>query len=136
MSTDNINADKRRLLYGDLTYQIRGAMFAVHTALGPGHKESVYHKALAKEFTLTGIRFVTEKALDVSYKDEKVGVYRPDFVVDEKVIIEIKAVPFLAKNAESQMSYYLRGTNYQLGLLVNFGSKRLDIRRRIYSAPR
>lgn len=144
MSTDNINtdkaptknADKRRLLYEDLTYKIRGAMFAVHSALGPGHKESVYQKALAQEFGGRGISFIREKVLDVFYKDEKVGVYRPDFVVDDKVVVEIKAVPFLAKNAEVQMSYYLRGTKYELGLLVNFGAKKLDIRRRIYSLPR
>lgn len=144
MSTDNINTDKariknddeRRLLYGDLTFKIRGAMFAVHTALGPGHKESLYQKALAREFEVRDIPFIREKPLPISYKEKKVGVYRPDFVVDDKVVIEVKAVPFLAKNAEVQMSYYLRGTKYELGLLVNFGARRLDIRRRIYSNQR
>lgn len=129
-----MSADK--LLYGDLTYKIRGAMFAVHTALGPGHKESLYQKALAKELTERGILFTREKGLDISYKEEKIGVYRPDFIVEDKVIIEIKAIPMLAKNAEAQLSYYLRGTSYELGLLVNFGAKRLDIRRRIYTHPR
>lgn len=124
------------LLYEDLTYKVRGAMFAVHKELGPGHKESVYKKALAKELTEQDIPFETEKVLDVVYKDEKVGVYRPDFIIDDKVIIEIKAVSFLPRGAETQMSYYLRGTKYKLGLLVNFGSRRLDIRRRIYDTSR
>ena len=144
-----MSADKpKKLLYEELTYRIRGAMFAVHQALGPGHKQSlrssppeadaglkegVYHKALSKEFEIRNIPFISEKIVDVIYKSEKVGVYRPDFIVDDKVVIEIKAVPFLIKGAEVQMSYYLRGTQYQLGLLVNFGSKTLDIRRRIYS---
>lgn len=130
-----MGADKR-LLYEELTYKIRGAMFAVHKALGPGHKESVYQKALAKEFELNDIPYTKEKVLDVMYKGEKVGVYKPDFIVDDKVIIEIKAVPFLPQGAEVQMSYYLRGTNYRLGFLVNFGSRRIEIRRRIYDIPR
>lgn len=130
MSTD------KKLLYEDLTYKIRGAMFSVHTALGPGHKEGVYQKALAKEFLDLEIPYSREVILDVSYKNEKVGVYRPDFVVDDKVVIELKALPMLAKNAEVQMSYYLRGTKYELGFLVNFGSQRLDIRRRIYTLQR
>ena len=129
-----MSADKK-LLYEDLTYRIRGAMFAVHKALGPGHKESVYQRALAKEFEDANIPFIREKVLNVVYKDRKVGIYRPDFIVDDKVIIEIKVTPFLPKNAEVQMSYYLRGTKYELGLLVNFGAKWLDIRRRIYSVP-
>ena len=135
MSTDE-GGKARKLLYEDLTYEIRGAIFAVHQALGPGHKESVYQKALAKELTIRNIPFMKEKILDVVYKDEKVGTYKPDFIVDDKVIIEIKAVPFLPRDAEVQLSYYLRGTNYKLGLLVNFGSKKVDIRRRIYSAQR
>lgn len=132
MSTDK----KQQLLYEDLTYKIRGAIFDVHKSLGPGHKELVYQKALAKEFVLRRIPFVREKVLNVVYKGEKVGIYKPDFIIDEKVIIEIKAVPFLPHDAEVQLSYYLRGTNYKLGLLVNFGSKRVDIRRRIYSFQR
>ncbi|MFC1727800.1 GxxExxY protein, partial [Patescibacteria group bacterium] len=120
-------------LYEDLTYKIRGAMFAVHNRLGSGHKEVVYQKALAKEFKGQGIPFEKEKSLKVKYKNEKVGVYKPDFIVDGKVIIEMKAVPFLSKKDESQLSYYLKGTPYNLGLLVNFGSKKLDIRRRIWT---
>lgn len=120
-------------LYEELTYKIRGAMYAVHRELGNGHKEHVYQKALAKEFIDLGIPFEREKALDVIYKNEKVGIYKPDFIVGEKVIIEIKAVPFLPQDAERQLSYYLRGTPYKLGLLVNFGAKKLDIRRRIWS---
>ena len=136
MSTDIKNTDKHGLLYGELTYRIRGAMFEVHNVLGPGHKESLYQKALAKEFDERKIPFVREKGLDISFKAEKIGVYRPDFIVDEKIVIEVKAVPYLVRNAEVQMSYYLRGTGYELGLLVNFGAKKLDIRRRIYTNPR
>lgn len=123
-------------LYPELTYVIRGAMYKVHSTLGSGHKEGVYHKALAKEFELQNIPFKTEQTLQVVYEGAKVGNYRPDFIVDDKVLIELKAVPFLSIQAEKQLSYYLRGTDYKLGLLVNFGAKSLDIRRKIWEQNR
>lgn len=121
------------LLYEELTYKIRRAIFNVYNGLGFGHKESVYHKALTLEFGKLGIEFKEEQSVDVMYTNQKVGIYRPDFVVEEKVLIEIKAIPFMTKDQEKQMIYYLKGTNYKLGLLVNFGSNQLDIRRRIWS---
>lgn len=121
------------LLYGDLTYQIRGAVFKVYNKLGFGHKEGVYRKALSIEFKKNKIPFTEEIPLDVNYEGERVGVYRPDFVVDKKIIIEIKAVDFMSRDSEIQMTYYLKGTNYKLGLLINFGSNKLVIRRRIWT---
>lgn len=120
------------LLYEALTYEIRGAMYAVHKALGPVHKESIYQKALAKEFKTRGIPFEKEVRLEVIYRGEKVGAYKPDFIVDDKVIVEVKAVEFLPAKFGSQLTYYLKGTGYKVGLLVNFGAKKLDIRRRVY----
>jgi len=120
-------------LYPELTYKIRGAMYKVHKTLGSGHKESVYHKALAQEFKLQGISFTAEKTLSVIYEGTKVGNYKPDFIVEDKVLIELKATPIMPMQAERQLAYYLRGTPYQLGLLVNFGAKSLDIRRRIWT---
>lgn len=111
-------------------------MYVVHKELGSGHKEQVYQRALAKEFAEQGIPFETEKTLAVTYKDEKVGVYKPDFILDGKILIELKAVPALPKDAEIQLSHYLRGTPYKLGLLVNFGAKSLEIRRRIWTNQR
>lgn len=131
-----MNTNKRRVdnfIYEELTYKIRGAMFSVHKELGFGHKELVYQKALAGEFEEQRTPFEREKVLDIFYKGKKVGIYKPDFIVDDKVIIEIKAVPFLVKDAEIQLSHYLRGTPYKLGLLVNFGARKLDIRRRIWT---
>ncbi len=119
-------------LYTDLTYKIIGAAISVHNTLGPVHKELVYHKALEKEFRLIRIPFTTEKILSVRYKGESVGTYKPDFVVDDKVIVEIKALTFLPKASETQLTYYLKGTGYKIGLLFNFGSPQLVVRRRIY----
>ena len=123
-------------LYSDLTYRIRGAMFKVHKTLGSGHKENVYHKALEKEFELQNIPFKTEVTLPVVYEGAKVGYYRPDFIVDEKVLIELKALPIMPMQAEQQLSYYLRGTEYKLGLLVNFGSSSLIVKRKIWDQNR
>ena len=126
MSTD-------KLLYEKLTYKIRGVIFKVYNELGFGHKENVYQKALEHALRKNNVKFDKEKALDVIYDGTKVGTYRPDFVIDGKILLELKAVPFLAKAAETQLIYYLKGTNFKLGLLVNFGSKKLVIKRRIWT---
>lgn len=85
-------------LYADLTYKGIGAALSVHNTLGPVHKESVYHKALAKEFSQMNIPFQSERTLTVTYRSESVGNYKPDFIIDNKVIVEIKALEFLLKN--------------------------------------
>ena len=124
------------LLYKELTYQIRGAVFDVHKALGSGHKESVYHKALVEEFKKREMKFTEEKKIPISYNKVRVGIYRPDFVIDDKIIVEIKAVSFLSKNFLEQIKHYLCGSSYRLGLLINFGCRRADIRRIIYDKAR
>lgn len=120
-------------LYEELTYKIRGCFFRVYNELGYGHKESVYQLALAEEFTNSNIKFEREKSLNIKYENKKVGTYKPDFIVERKVIIEIKAVEFVPKDFEKQLTYYLKGTDYKLGFLVNFGSPKLDIRRRVWT---
>lgn len=126
-----MNTDK--LLYEKLTYKIRGAIFKVYNELGFGHKENVYQKALEHELRKNKIKFDKEKALDVIYDGIRVGTYRPDFVIDGRILLELKAVPFLVKQAETQLIYYLKGTNFKLGLLTNFGSKKLVIKRKIWT---
>ena len=123
-------------LYKDLTYLIRGAFFEVYNQLGPGFKEDIYHQALAAEFRLREIPFAEKVRLGIGYKGKRVGVYEPDFIVDDKVIVEIKSLPHLPSLFETQLYYYLKGTEYRLGFLVNFGGDRLDIRRRIFDAAR
>jgi len=121
------------LIYADLTYKIRGALFNVYNGLGYGHKEQVYQKALAKEFNDKKIPYKREIYLSVSYKGDAVGNYRPDFLVDNKVIIELKAVEFMPKTFEAQLLHYLKTTGYSIGLLVNFGSARLFIKRFVWT---
>lgn len=120
-------------LYEDLTYQIRGCVFEVYKELGNGHKEKVYQEALGAELQNKGIKFEREKRISVFYKNKKVGVYVPDFLVANKVVVEIKAKPFLHKQDIHQFWQYLKGTDYKLGLLINFGSyPKVDIIRRAH----
>ena len=122
-------------LYKDLTYKIIGAAFSIHKSLGPVHKELVYQNALAEELRLLKIPYKKEVILPVSYKGKSIGIYKPDFVVDKKVIVELKALSFLPTTAKSQLSYYLRGTPYKIALLLNFGTPSLEVHRRIYDRP-
>jgi len=128
-----INTDQKKLIYADLTYGIRGCIFNVYNELGYGHKEKVYQKALVREFTDNNISHKREKSVGVEYKGELVGNYRPDFVVENKIIIELKAVEFMPKTYEEQLAQYLKTTKYKLGLLVNFGSPKLYIKRLVWT---
>lgn len=124
------------LLYPELSYEIVGAMQEVWNTLGSAFKESVYQKALEKEFTLKDISFVSQKQVPILYNNEKVGAYVPDFVIDEKILIEIKHLPQITFKERKQCWYYLKGTNYKLLLLVNFGGYKLEVFRRIYDKAR
>jgi len=138
MSTDKsaqMNTDKTRdgYLYEKLTYQIISCLYAVQNSLGSNHKESAYHKALEFEFQDREIPFTTETSLPVIYKDKRVGSYRPDFIVDDTVILEIKVAPHITKAMQSQVYYYVKGTRFKLVLLANFGTPKVTIKRLIYT---
>ena len=124
------------LLYKDLSYKIRGCFYDVYNDLGPAHKEQVYHESLKVAFEQNGIVFNSKKRIPVLFRGIKVGIYEPDFVIDEKIIIEIKSVLNMPKVFENQLYYYLRGTTYKVGYLVNFGNEHLDIRRRVFDKAR
>lgn len=123
-------------LYKDLTYKIRGVLFDVRKKLGLGHKEQIYHSALEIELENAGLSFESKKNLPISYGDKKIGVYQPDFIIENKVLIELKALPKIAKQQEEQLWSYLKGCDYKLALLVNFGSGDLEIKRVVYDSAR
>ena len=127
---------EKELIYKDLAYKVVGCFYEVFNNLGPAHKEQIYHKALAIEFKLKDLPFVDNKRIKLKYKDLEIGVYEPDFVIDEKIVVEIKSALNMPSVFEKQLYYYLRGTKYKLGYLVNFGSDKLDIRRRVYDTAR
>ena len=118
-----------KLLYEKLTYSVIGAAMEVHRILGAGFLEAVYQKALAREFLLRQIPFVEQVRLPVTYKGLLVGEYVADYTVEEKLIIEIKAVSKLNRAHQAQAMHYLASTGYRLALLINFGADSLEHRR-------
>ena len=125
-----------KLLYEEESYQIRGACFEVWKQFGSAYKESVICKALLLEFKEMDLIVEQQKRIDVFYKEDKVGVYIPDFVINDKIIVEIKVKPFIIQEDKKQFWYYLRGSPYMLGFLVNFGTRKLEIVRRVYEKAR
>ena len=105
----------------DLTEKIIGAAIEVHRHVGPGLLESVYQACLAREFALQGLSFEAQKPLAIEYKGiQLAGGYQLDFVVDGKVVVELKAVEALLPVHEAQLLTYLRLTGCRVGLLINF----------------
>lgn len=112
-----------------LTFKIRGCVYEVFRVLGAGFLEQVYHQALLRELALQGLRASGQRALDVAYKGESVGHYVADIVVEDRVVIELKAVGSLTKAHEAQLLNYLKATGMKVGLLVNFTHPKAEIRR-------
>ena len=121
-----------KLLYEDLTYKIIGCAIEVHKYLGPGFLESVYEDALCYEFAKERLPFERQIFLDVKYKDvvfEK--RFKADILVDNCVVVELKAQKCLTEVDEAQLLNYLKVTGLRVGLLFNFGSTKLEKMRRI-----
>ena len=117
------------LLHANLTESILRCAFEVHTLLGSGFLEKVYENAMAEEFKVQGLSFEQQRPLLVNYKGNTVGEYFADFIVAEKVIVELKAIEKLADIHEVQLKNYLKATGLEVGLLLNFG-KSVDVRRK------
>jgi len=123
------------LLHGDVTDRILQAAFRVHNELGHGFLENVYENALAYELRHMGIDVAQQDRVQVYYCGQLVGDYFADLVVDQKVIVELKAVKSLASEHEAQLLNYLRATAFEVGLLINFGTS-LKFERKIMTNDR
>lgn len=126
---------KSDLKYLDLTEKIIGASFEVHKYLGSGFQEVIYQRALAYEFQKAVLTFEREIAQQIFYRDleKPIGTRRADFVVDGKVLVEIKAVSELQDVHMAQALNYLKAYKLEVGLLINFGSKSMEFKRLILS---
>jgi len=109
-----------RVLYPELSYAIVGALIEVHRWLGPGQLESTYQNALEKELGLREIPFRAQVPIAAQYKDWEVGEFFADVIVDEAIVLELKAVSTVLPVHRAQLTSYLRATGCRLGLLVNF----------------
>ncbi|MBU4305755.1 MAG: GxxExxY protein [Candidatus Omnitrophica bacterium] len=120
-------------LYHDLTEKVIGAAMEVHRILGNGFLEYVYQEALCYELKISKIPFELQKELDIWYKELLIPrKYTPDLIIEDKVILEIKATTGLTKNDEAQLLNYLKATKNRVGLLLNFGTESLEVKRRIW----
>jgi GxxExxY protein len=115
--------------YGDITEKIIGACFRVHGGLRNGFQEIIYQRALELELKAMNIEFAREFEMPIYYMDQQIGTRRVDFLVDGKISVEIKAVIKLEDVHIAQAMNYLEAYNLEIGLLINFGSKKLEFHR-------
>lgn len=129
---------KDDLLFKELSYQIQGAAIEVRKDYSSGHKESIYQNGFAEELTSRKISFEKEKKIAIfsPKTDRKIGIYQPDFVVDGKIVVEMKAIEVLARRLVEQLFDYLKNSQYELGYFINFGGPKLFLRRIIYTNDR
>jgi GxxExxY protein len=113
----------------DLSRRIIGIAIEVHKKLGPGFREKIYEEALLKEFETSNIEFAKEKVVRVDYDGQSLGNQRIDLLVDDEVILEIKACTKIIPIHRDQVISYLKTTDKRLGLILNFGRSKLEIKR-------
>src|SRR3954447_20738308 len=117
------------LKHSDLTEKIIGAAFKVHNTLGNGFQEVIYQRALAIELGIAKLNFMREFEMPIFYFDQQIGTRRVDFLVEDIISVELKAIIKLEDVHLSQAINYLEAYNLEIGLLINFGSKRLEFHR-------
>jgi GxxExxY protein len=117
------------MLHEELTGKIIGAFYTVYNTLGHGFLEKVYENALILELRKQGMMAEQQKRIDVFYDGQRVGEYYADIIVDECVVLELKAADEIAPAHEAQLINYLKGTTLEVGLLLNFGPKPQFVRR-------
>ena len=123
------------LLHKDLTDVILKTFYEVYNELGYGFLERVYQNALYIELKNKGLEVVPQKKIKVYYRGNIVGDYYADLVVEDRIILELKAVEYIVEQFENQLLNYLKGTDCEVGLLLNFG-KKPEFRRKIFENKR
>lgn len=118
--------------YSEITEVIIGEAYKVHNALGSGFLEKVYENALYKKIKETGFRVVQQHPIKVLFENEIVGEYCTDLLVEDKIIVELKALESMHQIHEVQLVNYLKATGLEIGLLLNFG-KKLEVKRKVFS---
>lgn len=123
------NRDATQIVYPELSYKIIGAAFGVFNNLGYGLREDFYEKALAREFKSTGLDHERQKRININFKGDKIGCRVIDFVVENKIAIELKARPKLGYPHIKQVVEYLTSGNYRLAILIYFTREGIRYRR-------
>lgn len=133
-----MNTDKHKFLHKDLGYKLRGCFFYIRNNYGPGQKESIYTNLITEWLKQNKIPYEKEKSIKVysNSSGKIVGFYKPDFVIDDKILIEVKSARITTILDEKQLYFYLRNSRYEVGYLVNFSAPKLFIKRIIYTNDR
>jgi GxxExxY protein len=113
-----------------LTEKIIGSAYKVHSELGPGFSEGIYHNALKMALEENELKYQTEKSFNVLYQGKYIGKLRLDLIIEDKVVVEVKALTGNIPTVyELQVLSYLKASGYKIGLLINFGNKSCQVRR-------
>ena len=115
-----------KLLHKELTFKIIGVFYKVHSAIGCGFPEKIYQRAMEVELEKEKIPYKTQKEINVKYEGQEIGRFRLDLIIDDKIIIELKALERLPKVCKEQLISQLKASPYEIGFLVNFGSPKLE----------
>ena len=124
--------DKINYKHSDLSEQIIKAFYKVYNTLGYGFLEKVYENAIFIELESIGLNVRKQEPIKVYYEEKEVGVYFADLIINDTIIIELKATESLSEEHESQLINYLKATDIEVGLLLNFG-KKPEVKRKVYS---
>ena len=126
-SQNHENKEKHR--FEELSRNIIGGAIEIHRVLGPGFLENIYEEALKLELSKRGLHFDCQKEIKIEYLGEKIGLHRIDMIVENEIIVELKAVKELSDIYFAQLLSYLKAANLKVGLLLNFSKPTLEIRR-------
>ena len=121
--------DATKVVFPQLSYKIIGILFDIHTSLGNRYQEKYYQRAVAIKLRKAKIPYEQEIAVDLEIEGEKIGKYFLDFLIDEKIVLELKVKPLLTKHDYKQVRAYLHACNLKLGLLANFYGESLQYKR-------
>lgn len=126
-----------KLLYKEESYIIQGGAFEIYKQFRNRHKEKIYSVALIEYLKNKGLKLLREKQISIYFQNKKVGVYIPDIVVNDCILVELKCKPRLTHDDIKQFWYYLKCSDYRVGYLMNFGtSNGVQIIRRVYDTAR
>lgn len=117
----------------ELSHRVIGIAIDVHKQLGPGFVEKIYEKALLHEFEKERVKYERQKIIKVQYRDTELGNQRLDLLVEGEIIVEVKATSKIIPEHKDQIISYLKTANKKLGLILNFGQKRLEVKRVVYN---
>ena len=120
---------KEDLIYPELSYQIIGILFEVYNQLGSGYHEKYYQRAIASELKRCNLSFKEQVFIPLKFKKETIGRQYLDFLIEDKVVLEIKKGDRFSRRNIEQVLNYLKATRLKLGILANFGSKELKFKR-------